>query len=59
MKRRCAYCGAKTGVPPLQGLRSSWLSRALHSPLRAEIPPLCEATKQGIAATRQAGEKET
>jgi len=55
MTRRCAYCGVKTGVSPLQGLRSTQFSRALHSPLRAKIPPLCEAARQGIAATRRTG----
>jgi hypothetical protein len=53
MTRRCSYCGSKTGVTPLQGMRSTQLSRALHSPLRAKFPPLCEAIKQGVAAMQR------
>jgi len=54
MTRRCAYCGAKTGVLPLHGMRSSQFSRATHSPLKAKFPPICAAVQQGIAATRRA-----
>lgn len=57
MARRCSYCGVKTAVAPLQGLRSTQYCRALHSTLRAKFPPLCEATKQGIAAMRRAEEE--
>lgn len=52
--RRCSYCGRKTAVTPLQGMRSEQLSRAPHSPLRAKVPPLCAAVQQGIRASRKA-----
>ena len=53
MTRRCAYCGAKTAVLPIQGLHSSQFSRAVHSPLRAKFPPICAAVRQGIEASRR------
>lgn len=53
MTRRCAYCGAKTEVLPLQGMRSSQFSRAPHSPLKAKFPPICAAVQQGVAAARR------
>ena len=53
MTRRCSYCGAKTGVLPLQGMRSTQFSRAPHSPLKAKFPPICAAVQQGIAAMRR------
>lgn len=51
MTRRCAYCQSKTRVTPVQGLGSTALKRALHSPLKAKVPPLCAATEQGRRAT--------